>query len=265
MSIFDKETLELIQTTAVRADGAKDKVQVVALPGDPTGRYLIAKPDGTFETTEPGSAPREHMLLSVEQVAPTAAHYKDGYDPIVWYSPSGVTIVLDDSVDSRRLDVITCPLNKTPAFEFFSCKAEGTWFEQKAFVRKLRVALADCLTETSAELLRTVRVLSFASSTTGHGKIELGRESIGRDLEAELRSDAGEIPEKVSFNVRLFNDPVLTTRRQIVCGFDIEPREGKFNLCPLAGEIDRVLDEEMNSLATRLEAVGEVPLIFGTP
>ena len=81
------------------------------------------------------------------------------------------------------------------------------------------------------------------------------RESLGKDIRSELRSGAGEIPEQLVLRVRIFKDPALQARRQIVCKLETDPTNGgRFALLPLAEEVDRAIDLEMADLGDLLRS-----------
>ncbi len=261
------DTLREIQKTAIAAAGAKDKAQILTLP-EPDGRYAIVGHDGQVKRFTPDPPARSHTVGSLDDLIQATLHYAcgDKQPGAVWYSENEIVTVIDDTAGSRRLDRVRLPLRKTPAFEFFAREAADRWFPQKAFVRFLRVDLAGCLTARSEVLLKAVRLISCTKSETGYGKAELGRESIGRDLDMQLKSDGVEIPETVTFNVRVFHDPCLTAKSELVCAVDCDPKSFEFNLCPSPEAVRDLVDEELSVIEGRLSAsINTIPIFRGSP
>src|ERR1051326_2786450 len=187
---MDRDTLELVQETAVKAADAKGKGAVVELPKEPLHVYGILKSDGSFERIEAAPPLRRHKLLSIEQVGDFVAETRDRLhtNPTVWYSPAGVSIVLSDGPDRNVLGWADVPLTFTPQYLLLRELEKGKQFSQKQFVRLLRSQLSDCMTSGLSELLRSVRVLNFREQTTGRGSVGVGRESLGQEIEAEVTS-----------------------------------------------------------------------------
>ncbi len=254
MSFIDLDTLREMNKTAVEAAGAANKVKIIDLPKEPPGSYGVIDSSGALAVAIAKPFPREHRTVSFDDFIEAVSHYKEkgGFAPAVWYSPERIVAVLDDKADSRRLDKVTLPLDYTPGFRFFLNDAAGAWMPQKAFIRKLRVDLADCLTDSSSALLKAARVLSFNESQSGYGKVQLGSESLGRDIQEQVSLDQGEVPDQVTFSIRVFTDAGLKRRYLINCAVDVNPREGTFNIAPLPSQVQETLDEELQHVGERL-------------
>lgn len=263
MDGFPADTLDLIQKTAVNASGAKDKIVVLPYPNDPLQRSVLVSPDGTFTEVEPGPAPRKVTLLSVDQVLGFCESHRDNCS--VWISPSRVEIVIDDSKESRRLERAVVPLDRTIANQTLQTFLDDeTELDQKSFIRVLRLKLFDCLDKEGRDAITVLRTINFSNSTTGHGVVEKSRESLGREIEAEVRSDAGEIPDELLLNIRLYEDRALQRRFTIRCALEIDSRKATFSLCPLPGQLE-------DAVATQMQMISEMlvdscdRVFFGTP
>lgn len=266
-AFLDEETLTLIQETAVRADGAAGKVQVLALPGEPPHVYATVGPDGVLQKHTVTPPFRNHMLRSVSEVPGFVASAKERFDskPSIWYSPIAVIVLLDDSPDLNKLGAGRVQLVHTPQFAAV-LKLQTTRFNQKDFVRLLRTTLLGCLDDDGRQLLRVARVIDFAVNTTGRGTVERSRESIGREIEAEVRSDAGEFPEGVVLSVRVFTDPALTVTRRVSCAVEIDAKDQTFELVPLPLQCEEAIQADMDQLRGMLEAgTSDVPIFYGNP
>jgi hypothetical protein len=268
MGTLTIETLEEIQKTAVAASGAKDKLQLVPVPGSKIGEFAAVKPNGEFEMMTPEQRPpdRRHKLLSIEELSAYIEYAKGTLQatPVVYYSPDGIAVVLNDGTESLRADTATIELKPTKAHTTLKQSADK-WLQQKDFIRLLRISLADCLGEDGAQLVKVLRLVNFKGGSSGFGKVEHGRESMGKDIEDEVTSDAGPIPEQVTLLVRLYEDRGLQTRFPVRCAVEINSREALFNLSPLAGSIEAAVDEQMSAIGSLIDQATDCPVFYGTP
>lgn len=264
------EALQLFKTAVEGAAGAASKAHFTMIDGRPREVAKVGA-DGSVTFLDAAPPDRRHVLASVAQV-PTFVEFateKLNGRPSVWYDASGVRVVVVDDAPSHRADFAAVDFDHDQTFVRLSNLA-GTWFPQKAFVRLLRVDLADAATESSLNLLKVSRVIGFSESTGSHGTVELGRQSLGKDIESQIRSEVGDFPDSVTLNVRIFDDPFLTRRFEITCAVDVNPREGTFNLAPLPGQLSEAVDEQVRLIGVYLdshESIGEadVPLFNGRP
>lgn len=271
------ETLKSIQQKAVEAAGAKGKVEVLALPESERGeRYLIVRPSGDSFDMEFADAPppnRAHALHTLESLPDYLAYAIETLNakPTVWYSEAGVVAVLDDSPGSFRRDRVEIEFTETPEFKWFAEAAEAPQtFSPKELVLLLRSTLSAALMPTSLELLKVVRNLSSSTSTTAASRIESHRESLGRDIENEVRSDAGEIPEGVDFRVRVLTDPLLSGEYVIKCLVEIEPRTLQIQLLPRPEDLRNAVDQTLESVGAFLkqqcaDSLPDCHVFFGAP
>lgn len=264
MNALDRDTLELIQETAVKAGGATNKVHVVDLGEFENGKYLIVDGNGEIKTH---LAPpiRGHRLSSVGQIVPLL-QFADSDSGSVWISETQITILFDDE---RRLDQAKLPLVKTAEFAALASISEK-WLDPKSFVRSLRTTFYRALGPQREQIIKTFRSLNFGESVQGRAKIEHGRESLGRELESEIRSELGPIPEMLALDIRVFEDPDLTARERVECAVELDARNGNINLCPLPEEMQQAVQANLERIADRVtnqatEAGIEVGVLLGTP
>lgn len=259
------EALNVIQDSARLAAGAVNKVAVVTLPQEPK-KYAVVKADGTVEFRDVAPADRKHCLGEIGEVAGFVKFAEESLKgkPSVWYAPDGVIVVVADAPDSHRADRAVAPLIGTQTYA--TLLAVGAkWLAQKDFVRLLRVTLADAATDSSQQLLKAARVISFSATSGGKALAEHGRQSLGRDIEEQVTSEVGDIPEEVEFNVRLFTDPGLTRRFPVRCAVDINAKDATFNLCPLAEQLDDALSQQLELIGEQLRGEVACPVFRGKP
>lgn len=257
------ESLELIQKTALAAGEADGKLALVSPPAEPKHVYLAIKPDGSYEKLEAEPAPRAHTLASLDQVAPYAEE-KGGESTVVWYDESGVTVILDDRT---RRDVARLKFETTPQFQrVVRLDVERPAFSQRDFRKLIRIDLAGCF--ESPRLLTWVSDVRFGTATNAAGNLRNERESLGRDIDAQAVSSAGEIPDEVPLSVRIFADPALAGRQGIRCVFDLDVQSQEFRLIPLPLQVRSAIDCELAYIGEKLtgELDGlDVPLFRGRP
>ncbi|MEO1063772.1 MAG: hypothetical protein AAFZ07_20330 [Actinomycetota bacterium] len=267
------ETLEKIQDTAVKASGADGKLQVVDLPGPP-GTYALVKPSGHHEVrrAEPGA--RCHQLRSVEEVGgfvTEATERLGGVSPTVWYDEDGVVVVLDDGPGEHREHRCEVVLDWSPEFRLLRALGgldggSPRALSQRELIVTLRTRFAACLDDAGRELIRVLRTIRFSDVSGGNATVETGRESLGRDLESEVRSEAGDIPDEVVLDVRIFDDPALQRRQTVRCLLEINTREVTFELLPYGDEVERVIEDQLVAIRTLLEAgLDGIPVYAGRP
>jgi len=261
MESMPVETLELIQSTAVAASDAKDKLAIVRPPVEPPHIYFAVRPDGSYERIEAAPAPRAHRLASLDQVAPYVEG-KGGAHTVVWYDETGVTVILDDQT---RRDQAVLEFRRTPQFErLVALDEDRPGFAQRDFRKLIRIELAGCF--DSPRLLNWVSDVRFGSATNATGALRNERESLGRDIDAQAISGAGEIPDEVPLSVRLFSDPALVERQGVRCIFDLDIPGQQFRLIPLPLEVRSAIERELAYVGEKLEdQLGGVPLFRGRP
>ncbi len=138
--------------------------------------------------------------------------------------------------------------------------------DQKEFISLLRVRLADCTTPEMVQLINVCKAVDFSSQTKGSREINLGRESMGFDIQDEVMSKVGDIPEEVVLDVRIFDDRELTQRHKISCIVEICAKSGTFRLTPKPADLRKEMEREMDFLQGALIAGSDgCPVYFGSP
>lgn len=261
--VLSKDTVALIQETAVKASGAINKVAIVTPECEPDHVYLVVKPDGTCDRREAGPEPRAHRLAGIDQVVPFVAA-KMTANTVVWYDRDGVHVVLDDTT---RRDVAILKFVYTSQFaRVMLLDVDRPGFTQKDFRKLIRIELAGCF--DSPRLLNWVSDVRFGAASNTAGNLRSDRESLGKDVDAQAVSGAGEIPDQVPLSVRVFDDPALVERQGVACVFDLDVQAQQFRLIPLPLEVHSAIERELlyvrEKLGDELEKLG-VPLFRGRP
>ncbi len=261
-----KELLTGITDLAQKAAKVDRHIHITKLDGKK--EYLLTMQDGggkvTHEARLPDHPPRRHALHSVSEIGGMVEHFHNENPEtliVAWIGREQVTIVIDD--DGFRENKIVCPQTYTPEFSLLTEMREQE-YTQKELVRLLRVDMATAETESSAELLRVARVINTKVFQTGHGVIEKTRASLGKDIEAEVRSDAGDIPDEVKFRINVYDDPALQTIYSVTCRVEIDPQAGTFFLLPVAKELQLFEQQEKQRIRELLQDVN-CPVFLGEP
>ena len=289
MGSLNKDTLELIQQTAIASATAENMASVLELPGH---EYVIVSHKDGATISEPRAeapAPRAHVLRSLESVISFARHHGGGFsqaaaaglldgdiapppsvivpaeapigkDVVVWYETAGVVVILDDSL---RRDRASLPLRLHPVFADLQKIGEKR-FDQKQFRRLLRIDLGKYA--RSNDLLQWVSSVSFSEQSGEKFKRTQTTESFGKAVRAEVVSSAGECPEELVLDVPIFDDPGLVRDKfELVCAVEILFDESRFQLIPYPGQIQLAVDRAVYIIGQRLHAALACPVFRGVP
>lgn len=271
MSELSFESLELIQRTAVEAAGSENKLTLVPAPQLGPGKCIVVKSDGSYDILEQSQS-RQHSLGDLEtvinwtQYAATTLKAK----PVLWINSDRIQVVIDDLVTTAARPAILYQFKQTPEYELILRLAKGDplLWDQKSWLRMLRTELWDCLDPTRRDQwIRIFRALSSTDNTDAKSSVSVGRQSLGREIDMQVSSEHGDIPEQFILSVRLFADPALAARQPIKADVDATATTFKFSLQPIKSDLVEALENELNDciklLRTRLGK--DVPIFRGSP
>lgn len=255
-----QEALRTFAEQAVKAAGAQQKFAIVpAGQFEPAHVYYTVGEDGTATRVESSPRPRAHKLATVAEVLDFVERKGTEQGSVIWYDRDYVTVIVDDST---RRDHAQVNLTFTPQFAMLLSLEKRRAFKQKDFVRLLRVELAG--TQQDSRLLDWVRSVRFTSQGTAAGQVRHGRESMGRDLDAAVTSElADECPEEITLLVRVYDDPVMTTRSKVVCAVEIEPASEEFSLTPLPLELHNAIEDQVERIGSDFREGAKCPVFRG--
>ena len=254
-----KEGLDRLVDLATKA-GAVQRID----SGNPRQlRYLAAGSEIVIDT-EP--APRQHKPAMVAEIIALASRFATAADaPVVWYDQTAVCLVIDD--DGNRLETATLTLETSDVFavmERLRAKPAEAWFDQKSFVRLLRIDLAGTLPPVT--LLNPVCKVRFENGEKVSGEVRSQRESLGREIISKVEADT-ELPEEVTLTAPVYKTAGERDSYPVRCSVEVDPMQGKFRLLPLPDELERVRDLAVAYIGERLGAglPETVPAYRGKP
>jgi hypothetical protein len=202
-------------------------------------------------------------IASVDQVAGAIKRFVGMYDPtpIVYYSEKAVRIVLDTDYTNDRS--VTCALSMTTSWQLLLGLKSRT-FEQESLLRFLRFDIGeDNLDESGRRLVSWLRTVEIRNGETSTRTIGTARESLGKAVDTEVKSLAGEMPEQITISARVFTDRALRERQHVPCVVDFSPLRKEFRIVPEPNAIEDAIDHELAALEVFLvDAIASLELDF---
>lgn len=246
------DAIKLIQDTAVQAAG------VSVLSGTGLRNKSFTHNNGVLERYDHDAPARQHKVRDIETLA-TIVEGRENAS--VWHADNTVVALLDDRDDCHRDDRISWSL--TPSSKFTALVQQAQQPRAHAdFVRWLVQNLRDEFDAAAPGLLGTIRNLKFRNSDEQSGNVQQGRESMGRQIEAEI-SGATDLPETVLIKVRRWAS--LDYVAAVECLLVLDTTERKLSLRPLADQLEQAENGAQEWLDEQLTALVKCPVHYGTP
>lgn len=247
-----KEAIELIQNTAVKATSA-----AVVEGLDLRNRAIVDFMGQLVE--QPFDPPaRNHTAHDLD----TLSTLVDGRESAsIWHAGNTVTALLNDADESFRDDRVTWNLTPSQKFTALTREAQHPRIHAE-FVRWIVQNLRDEFDAAAPGLLGTIRNLKFRSADEQAGNVQQGRETMSRQIEAEI-TGAKELPETVLINVRRWAS--LDYVASVECLLVLDTVERKLSLKPLADQLERAENGAQEWLGSQLTAAVKCPVHYGTP
>lgn len=262
-----EEALRTLQDTAVNAAGLDKKVYVFQVPGEKRKqRRLLQTIKGIDEQVISMDPPdRSASLHSVDQILPFLefAQERYQYQPTVWVGTESIIVVCDDRIGSHRADKAICGLSYTPEWRLLR-QLHTQDFTQKQLVKLLRMELSAAATAESQELLRVARSINskvFQVTNSASGRQS---ESIGKSIDAEMQSDAGDFPEVIAFSTNVYDDSALQQRYTVAVDVTLNPQESTVTLTPRVAQMREFEVAEREKIKSLLDGLN-CPVFLGTP
>lgn len=221
-------------------------------------RVLI---NGAVESFEVAPEFREHDVDTLEDLIAWA---ESGMcdNPVVWHGRSRVVLLLDDT---DREDRVQFSLDYSEPFKAIIALAEKRpKMEQRAVIQLLRVDLG----LQDPELIGRFRALDWSDDRQTRGQVHHGKESLGREINAELMGANG-LPEEITAEVPLYRNQGERAQYPITLIVDVDPVNQRIALVPRPNQLDEVLATHQawirQRLLTALEDGTDVRIYAGSP
>lgn len=217
---------------------AKQAVEpkIINAPAEPKDVYYTYVPGGKLERVYAETGPRNHIAKSLSTIREFIKEHAE--DARVFYSREEVVVFTDDHT---RRDRITFRPELTEPFKFLLDQngkgREARKFSQADFVFFLRTTIGEVGRRVRDAVKKvTLKQLRGGVSEIGHGKSSLAKEDLSELMQHE-------VPEEVYWEIPVFRDPApnVLTGLKIALEIYIEGDSPKFQLIPVAGEIERAL------------------------
>lgn len=250
------QTIELIQKTAVRADGAN----VFQPKAEPAHVYYLKRPDGSAERIEAVLSPTTVELFTLEDFIKFVPNWRpdDKSHRQVFCGRGLVECVIGANRERNRV-LLNLPRSKE--FEtLMGLEKKREELEHRDFMRLLRVTLAGCVDRADAATFETLKLTSTGGAES---TMATGRETTGKRLQMELAANGKPVPTELVVVAPVYRDLVGEGyQRNVVCAVDTNLQDGTFTLSPLAGAVEAAVRETdamiRKALADGLAAEAEV-------
>lgn len=261
--------VKAISGLAIESNSADRKVKILDIPGAPRWEKVLVKADGTTQSYVLPAEPRNLTLLTVAEIVPHIEMIRNQFagNPSVWVSTGKVKIVHDDSKDSRREGSTEIPLQFSPLFELLlNWSKNPREFLHEHFLQMLRRKFRDAIPNLDA-LLQTLRKATFREGKNLVSEATRTRSSIGAEITRDLQLEASELPDMLQANVQAFADPAIQFGGIIRCLLEVDDDAKTWQLVPLAGECDKLLDDTLANVCSLLRNAlpKDVPVVYGIP
>jgi len=250
--------VKAIQDPVREAERLTKAVTLIPTP-DPRRQLLVQS--GTFQDFIVPPPPREHDVYSL---ADLISYALDKPKAVVWHNETCVTLVLDD--DDRR-DTVTFDLLKTDAWKKLEAIDEQpVAFSQREFIRLLRLYFG-----IGEEVITQFRKIDFKVINEGTGQIGKSQESLGRQINAEVRGTA-DLPEDLIFNVAIYQSSGERQQYAVRLLLEYDATGQKIIAMVESGLLSELEENHQAVIHERLQSSLEgdkdhpsVPVYFGSP
>lgn len=205
---------------------------------------------------------RGHYVHTLDDLA-RAATGSHAVAPVIYHDHDRVILLLDDG---DRRDQVRCLLLATQPLQFLQqleAEPARACFQAKELWRFFKTLFADCGLEVA--FVRNLQKLKWKSGEETRQEFGQGRESIGRDVEAELTADV-QFPDVVLLDLRLYENEGEDETWPVRCSFEADALEQRIHFAPFPGELSRALQSHQGSIRRSLaEKLPKIPLYYGQP
>lgn len=231
--IFDKAVESVDPTPKVRQTGPRSRVVTLA------GQTVV-------ETIEKPTMTR--IVHTLDDVSRLISEF-GGKKPTVFVEEDGIICVLDDG---DRLEKVLMQFELSDQFRVFEKLKHG--LQQRELVRILRTSLAGCVEHN--EFLKIVRQLEFDVNRNARGSVSHTKESLGRSVDKEVRTKAGDMPEEISVRLPLFKVPHdIPSEMVLQCAVTLDIDNEKIAIEPTGSSLSAERNAVMLNIVNHLDGI----------
>lgn len=260
--MFHPETLKRLLDTAVQAAGAK----VLEIPGD--GRTVKVANNGKIETYNVPPKPRDHHVSTLDDllayVTQSAIPAVTPCGPVLWHSPAGVVLVVDDA---DRRDRVTFPLTECSRFRTLRMLEEPRPLQQRAFIRLLKVDLG-----VDAAIVNKFRRLDWKDAATLERDAQKNKDRLGRQVMQEVVAQGDELQDELIVNTPVYLDLGEREQYRVLCTIEPDFEHSALVFSPAPDELEQIVEAHQQSIRARIEdflkkagLADRVPVYYGKP
>lgn len=256
MMDLTKETVQLIQDTAVKAHGNV----LFNAKQEPSHVYYLKRPDGENQRIEAKLSPTSVELFTLEDFIRFVPHWRpeDKSKRQVFCGRGLVECVIGANRDRNRV-LLNLPFS-AEFQKLMDLEAEREALTHREFMRLLRVTLAGCLERTDIALFEDLKTVASGGSESTQA---VGRETVGKRMALELAAGGKNVPPELNVSAPVYRDLVDGDfKRMVTCAVDTNLSEGTFTLSPITGSVEAAVRETdaliREKLADGLAAEAEV-------
>lgn len=235
--LTDPKSLEMIQKTAVKADGQR----IVKVDSEPSHIYFTVDQDGKMQRQSAELKPANDTCLTVDSLCEwldKLAVTVPENPRQIWIGDKGICATLEREF-AKYLYEHSAPFKMLQTWAAMAnCTKE---LSQTELYQLLRTTFRGCLPDYP-NLAQMIGKVDIRKAQEASGTVATGKVSVSKSMMAEA-SGATELPDLLVFNVPLFNTAPLSLKVRIETAFDLYPQTETFRVSILPGQIDAALHQ----------------------
>jgi len=241
-----KETIELIQGTAIQANSPKELAELRT--------KTVFFHDGKMFDIAKEPDHRRHTAGCLKTIYDQHAEQS-----AIWHDSNSVVLVMNDEPESDRLDTVRLELTTSEKWTAATRDAKAPR-DQKAFIRFLKQNLRDEVNAAMPGFLASLEKVAFKRDTVGEGTVTQGRESMGKAIKSEVTGTA-DFPETLVLQIRRWGE--LEFIGHIEFSLIIDTDNATFSLTPLADTVKMAENAAHKWLNELIVENVKCPVYFG--
>ena len=239
--------INLIQETAKRAD----IIRTLRIGTDD----LILTPGGAHEWRAAITPSRRHETAALASFIAAVKWYdQEDMQPSIWVADGQVVAVMDDLPSDYRRHQIRMPLQLSEPLLQISTLSD------------LARPPAECRRLLKRKLWKAVdqSVVSILSGVlfSGTDGEQNEHQTLGRQVERQVHSGAGDVPEIITATVPVFSNPDLQVEANVALACDVDFEKRGFAIYPLPGEVDAAIALGLDFVREQLIAAFSDEYVF---